>query len=257
MIEQTRLTKRARRDLIVAELRASAAVRISELAARLGVSGETIRRDLRQIGQGGLISRTYGGAVARPFAFEPDWTERQSAMGKEREKIADIAAGLVQAGEALMLDSGATALHFARRLAATSSELTVITNSLPAATALGVNPNLRVIFCPGTYDAREGCVVGPDTVAFLQRFRANRALISASGLTADGPTEVNSGAAAVKRAMLSRAAERILLLDHEKFDKPHLEVVCPLTDLHRLVTDAPVPLALGIALRDAGIEVLS
>ena len=100
-------------------------------------------------------------------------------------------------------------------------------------------------------------MAGPDTIAFLERFRANRSVISAGGLTVDGPTEVNSGAAAVKRAMLKRATERILLLDHAKFDRPNLEVVCPLGDLNRLVTDAPIPPALSIALRDAGTEILN
>ena len=135
--------------------------------------------------------------------------------------------------------------------------MTIITNSFPATIALGANPSFRVIFCPGTYDSREGCVAGQDTIAFLERFRANRSVISASGLTVDGPTEVNSGAAAVKRAMLKRAPERILLLDHAKFDQQNLEVVCPLSDLNRLVTDAPVPPALDVALRDAGIEILN
>ena len=209
------------------------------------------------MGESGQINRTYGGAVARPFAFEPDWTERFGAMRKERAAIADLAASLVQPGEALMIDSGATVLHFATRLAAVSRDLTIITNSFPATIALGANPSFRVIFCPGTYDSREGCVAGQDTIAFLERFRANRSVISASGLTVDGPTEVNSGAAAVKRAMLKRAPERILLLDHAKFDQQNLEVVCPLSDLNRLVTDAPVPPALDVALRDAGIEILN
>jgi len=177
-------------------------------------------------------------------------------MNKERERIADLAAALVQPGEALMIDSGATMLHSPGG----SQRPPGISRSLPTASRQP-SPSgpisIRVIFCPGTYDPAEGCVVGPDTVAFLDRFHANLAAISASGLTADGPTEVNSGAAAVKRAMLKRAAERILLIDHAKFDRPNLEIVCPLADLHRLITDAPVPPALSIALRDAGTEVLN
>ena len=104
--------------------------------------------------------------------------------------------------------------------------------------------------------AREACVVGPEAVSFLGRFHANRALIGASGLTAEGPTEANSGVAAVKRAMFARSAEHILLVDHGKFDQASLETVCPLAGLHRLVTDAPPPLALSNALSTAGIHVL-
>jgi DeoR/GlpR family transcriptional regulator of sugar metabolism len=124
-----RLTKKNRQDRILAELRASTTIRISELAAELAVSAETIRRDLKEMGDGGLIDRTYCGAVARPFGFEPTWNERFNAMTEERARIAATAAGLVQPGEVLAIDAGSTTLHFARHLAAELKQLTVITNS--------------------------------------------------------------------------------------------------------------------------------
>src|SRR5689334_10583288 len=71
-----KLSKSDRQTRILGELRASSSIRISVLAAALGVSGETIRRDLLEMGETGLLSRTYGGAVARPFGFEPAWNER-------------------------------------------------------------------------------------------------------------------------------------------------------------------------------------
>jgi len=250
-----RLSKKQRQERILAELRASTTIRISELAAELGVSSETIRRDLKEMGEGGLIDRTYGGAVARPFGFEPTWNERFNAMTEERERIAAMASHLIQPGEVLAIDAGSTTLHFARRLAAELRDLTVVTNSFAVAMALAHNPRIAVISCPGHYDAHEGSVTGPDTIAFLNRFNANRAVIGASGITAEGPNEVNSGAAAVKRAMLLRAEERMLLADHSKFGMPHLEVVCPLTEIHRLVTDRPPARELAAALRRANVEV--
>jgi len=252
----TRLHKKERQKRILAELRASATIRIPDLAGRFGVSTETIRRDLDELGESGHLNRTYGGAVMRPVGFEPAFSDRFGAMRAERERIAALASDLVQPGEGLMIDGGTTALHFAQRLATVAKDLTVITNSFPVAMALGVNPAVRVICCPGTYDPREGIVVGTDTVAFLDRFQANRTITSASGLTIAGPTEIHSGAAAVKRAMLGRAADRILLLDHAKLDRPSLEVVCPLGDLGRLVTDRPLPAHFEAALRDAGVEVV-
>ena len=254
MSEPQRLSKKHRQDRILAELRASATIRISDLAGELGVSYETIRRDLEEMGQNGLINRTYGGAVARPFGFEPAWNERFGKLTEEREAIAALAARLVQPGEALMIDAGATTLHFARRLAAELKDLTIVTTSFAAAMALGANPSFAVISCPGRYDPHEGSVYGPDAIAFLGRFNANRVFMSASGITAEGPNEANSGAAALKRAMLRRAEQRVLLLDSGKFDQPSLEVVCPLSDLHRLVCDAPPPRGLGEALREAGVE---
>ena len=251
---QKRLSKRDRQQRILAELRVSATLRISELASELGVSYETIRRDLEEMGESGLINRTYGGAVARPFGFEPAWNERANAMTAERQQIASLAIQFVRPGEVLMIDAGSTTLHFARRLAAELKDLTVITNSFAVAQALATNPSMTVIACPGRYEVQEGGVAGPDCVAFLSRFNANRAVIGASGLTLEGPNEANSNAAAVKRAMFARAQERMLLIDHLKFGQPNLEVVCPLQDLNRIVTDKAPAREMALALRRAEIE---
>jgi DeoR/GlpR family transcriptional regulator of sugar metabolism len=147
-----------------------------------------------------------------------------------------------------MIDVGSTTVHFARRLSAEAKDLTVITNSFGVATVLSANPTIAVILCPGRYDGREGSVFGSDAVAFLERFNANVAVISASGLTADGPNDVNPNAAAIKRAMLGRAAAGLLLLDHSKYDLLTLENVCPLDEIDVLVSDAAPPAGLARAL---------
>jgi DeoR/GlpR family transcriptional regulator of sugar metabolism len=254
MNEIPRLSKKDRQDRILAELRVASTIRISDLADALGVSYETVRRDLEEMDEGGLINRTYGGAVARPFGFEPAWNERFNDMIDERQRIAALAVGFVQAREVLMIDAGATTLHFARRLAAEAKDLTVITNCFAVGMAFGGNPTVEVIACPGRYDSHEGSVSGPDTIAFLGRFNANRCLIGASGITSEGPNDAHSSAAAVKRAMLLRCQERILLVDHSKFDRPNLETICPLSHIHRLVTDAAPPRELARALCDADVE---
>ena len=250
----SKLSKSERQTRILAELRASSIIRISELAAKLGVSGETIRRDLLEMGETGLLSRTYGGAVARPFGFEPAWNERLNEMAEERGRIAALAADLIRPGDALMINSGSTVLHFARQIAKDLKDLTVITHSFSVAMALGVNPSFTVIACPGTYDPHEGNVTGAETVDFLERYNVNWAIIGASGITGDGPNEARAGGAAVKRAMLSRAGENILLIDHSKFGRANLEVICPLRQLRRIVTDQPASGALAVALRNAGTE---
>lgn len=249
-----RLSKRDRQQRILAELRVSATLRISELASELGVSYETVRRDLEEMGESGLINRTYGGAVARPFGFEPAWNERANAMTAEREHIAALAIRFVQPGEVLMIDAGSTTLHFARRLAAELKNLTVITNSFAVAQAVATNPTMTVIACPGRYDVQEGGVVGPDCIAFLARYNANCAVIGASGLTTEGPNEANSNAAAVKRAMLARSQESMLLVDHAKFGQPNLEVVCSLGELDRVITDKAPAREFAQTLRQAEVE---
>jgi DeoR family transcriptional regulator, glycerol-3-phosphate regulon repressor len=109
------------------------------------------------------------------------------------------------------------------------------------------------VVCPGDYAAGEGGTFGPDTLAFLRRFHADKAMIGAGGLTAEGPTEVRPDAAWVKRAMLERARRRILLVDRSKFDQARYEVVCPLAELDDLVTDHQPPPELTRSIRAARV----
>src|SRR6266481_10175404 len=113
-----KLRKGERQARILGELRASPAIRISALAREFGVSTETIRRDLDELSQQGMLSRTYGGAAARPFGAEPSLTERYREHFEERESVGTHAARIIKPGQVLMIDSGSTNVHFARRLSA-------------------------------------------------------------------------------------------------------------------------------------------
>jgi DeoR/GlpR family transcriptional regulator of sugar metabolism len=248
-----RLGKLQRRERIIAELRANPAVRVAALARAFGVSTETVRRDLDALSDGGLVSRTYGGAALPAIGVEPSLVERQRELIRERERIARRAFELLGPREVIMVDCGSTTWHFARRLAIEALPLTVVTNSLGIASTLAANPTIRVVVCPGDYAAGEGGTFGPETLAFLRRFRADKAVIGAGGLTADGPTEVHSGAAWVKRVMLEQARRGILLVDHSKFDQARYEIVCALAELDDLVSDDPPPRALAEALAEANV----
>jgi DNA-binding CsgD family transcriptional regulator len=113
-----RLTKQQRQERIVAELHISPTIRASEIAAKLGVHTETVRRDLKHLDRNGLLSRTYGGAAVAPLAFEPSLTDRDRILVPERRSIGECAAGLIEPGDVLMIDAGSTTIHFARQLAA-------------------------------------------------------------------------------------------------------------------------------------------
>jgi DeoR/GlpR family transcriptional regulator of sugar metabolism len=205
------LSRSERFERIVAELRASPAVRISALAKAFDVSTETVRRDLDELSRRGLVARTYGGAALHPLAREPDVNERYRQRVEERARIAARAATLVAPGDVLMIDSGSTTSHLARRLAASAESLTVLTNSLNVAGALGQNPKLRVILCPGDVNPREAGVYGPETAAFP---------------------------CGVKRAMIARAERRLLLVDQGQFEVRALQLVCPLAELDDVIADA-------------------
>jgi len=250
-----RLRRDDRFERIMAALRVGSSVRIADLAARFGVSTETVRRDLDELSRQGLVDRTYGGAAPAVSFHEAAVDERARERVAERRRIGACAAGLIEDGDVLMIDSGSTTVHFAQRLAAAAPRITVLTNCLGVALALGPAAETRVVLCPGDYRVQEGGVFGPETAAFLQRFRATKAIIGASGLTAEGPVELDSAATWVKRTMIERAARRFLLIDESKLGALSIETVCPLDQINDLVTSAPPSAALRDALNAAGIEV--
>ncbi len=246
--------KAGRQRQIIADLRLHPAIRVGELAGRLGVSTETIRRDLAELDGRGLISRTYGGAM-RPVVFEPGLAEREGLMVAERQRIAAAAAGRVERNDILMIGGGATTLHFANQVAALDLPLTVITHAFSIAMALAVNPLVRVLMLPGEYDSREGLIHGAETVEALQHFRANKAFLGASGLTVEGPNDAAMGPGQVYGAMTRRASRTLVLADHSKFDRPSLMVYGPWSAAVTLVSDARPEGALAEILAESGTEI--
>jgi DeoR/GlpR family transcriptional regulator of sugar metabolism len=254
MSERARLSKPERQEAILTEVRTSAAIRISDLARRLGVAGETIRRDLAELGESGLITRTYGGATISPLTAEPVVAERGLLLVEERARIARRCVDLVPDRQVVMIDGGSTTQEVARQLAISRRELTVITNATGIATLTGANPTFRVILCPGVYDLREGSVLGEETVEFVARYNADLAIIGASGMTVDGPCDAHSGAAAVKRAMLRQAEAAVLVADRTKFGRRGIERICPWDQVRHLVTDGDPPPPFESPLAHAGTE---
>lgn len=256
MTERELLKSKGRRqEAILAELRASPAIRVVELAVAHAVSTETIRRDLDELSAVGLINRTYGGAIGMANAVEPLLDDRYRVNPEQRSAIARAVIPLIRAGDSLMIDAGATTIFVARRLAAEFNDLTVVTNSFGVASALSVNPTNKIRICPGEYDPRDGGVTGPDTLDYLKRFRVAHAILGASRLDAEGPSDFNPSSVSIKRAMLKQADESIFVLSGEKLASAAFERVCGLDEVKHLVTDRLPPEALATALARSKVSV--
>ena len=251
----SRLSKNDRQARIVAELRGTPTLRVNELADLLVVSTETVRRDLADLAERSLINRTYGGAV-RPVSFEPALAEREGLMVAERERIATAAVKLISAGDILMIGGGATTLQFARRVAVECNHLTIITHSFSIAMVLASNPTHKILMLPGQYDGREGLIHGAETIDALQRFRASKAFLGASGVTAEGPNDAGVGPGLIYGAMMRRASETIILADHTKFDRPSLSVYGEWSANMTLVSDQAPEGAVASALKQAHVKVV-
>lgn len=249
-----RLSRSERQERILARLGSDVTVRIARLAEDFDVSAETIRRDLDELYRKGVINRTYGGAARKSLTLEPGIQQRSQRNAAERERIGEYAARLIKPGEALMIDCGSTTSYFAQKLARSASGNTVVTNCLPVATMVAAAPTSRILLCPGDYRRREAGVYGTETIEFLKRFRANKAIISAGGITCDGPTDADSQGCWVKRTMIAQADEVVLLVDSSKFDLRQFETVCPLEEIDHIVADAAPSATLVRCIEQAGVR---
>jgi DeoR/GlpR family transcriptional regulator of sugar metabolism len=228
--------KTTRQRQILATLDVAPSLRVAELAQRLGVSTETIRRDLDAMTQAGLLDRTYGGAV-RHVGREPVVAERHAMFVTERQRIAAATIPLLHGAHVLMFGSGATMVHVAKEVAARFDNIMVVTHAVDVATALAVNPAIKVLMLPGEYHAGEGTMLGGHTVAFLQNLHADVTVLGASGLTGEGPNDAMTESAAVYAAMVARGARTIVTADHSKFNRVFTARYAAWRQIAHLVTD--------------------
>lgn len=249
-----RLTREERQKRIVQIARAHGSVRVNALAETFDVTSETMRRDLDELCGRGLLHRTYGGAAALSLTHEPQVWERQRSRVAERQRIGRHAAGLVDPGDAILVDCGSTTTFFARALAARGIEATVVTNCIPVASELGAAEEVRVILCPGDYVAREGGVYGSAALEFIRQHTVDKAFIGAGGLTVEGPTDADTRSVWIKRVMLERSRRILLLVDSSKFDLDQFELIGPLNRMNDVISDRAPPSPLAKALAKQGVE---
>lgn len=229
--------KAVRQQNILSAISESPSLRIVDLARAYEVSTETIRRDLDELTQKGLLNRTYGGAV-RTMNTEPTVTERHRLFTEEREHIAREAVRHFGDGKMFMMGSGATTVHVARRMATDLRDITVITHSFGVATVLSMNPTIRVIVAPGDYIASEGAMAGAQTLNFLHQYSADYAILGASGVTADGPSEALIDCGIIYNTMIQRSNKSIIVADHSKFDMVFPSNYASWQAIDRLITDS-------------------
>jgi len=241
---------------MLATIRTSTTIRLNDLAAHFGVSAETIRRDLEHLSAEGLVNRTLGGAMVNHGARDPGFDIRMRENAEARDRVARAALPLVHDGDVVFVSSGITSLQFAQHIGAAQIALTVITTSVRVANAVAPNGAVEVILAPGSFDATEQSVSGPETRAFLEKFNAECVVFGASGVTEEGVTESRSAVAWNLRAMIGRAGRAILLADHGRFGRRALETVAELAAIDVLVTDGAPEEPLAEALEAAAVAVV-
>lgn len=232
-----------RQQAIEALLREAGRVEVAALAARYEVSEDSIRRDLRALAQRGLVQKTHGGAVALNLSAMP-MSQRGAVKLSVKRGIGRAAAARVQAHQTLFIDSGSTAFALAQALCAEGSArpLTVVTASLDVAQLLGADMRVALVMAGGEWSHDTRAFSGPQAEAVFRAMRADWAFIGACALhPVLGLSASHAGDAALKRTMLSGAAERVLLADASKFGLVQPHAVASLEQVDRVITDSAPP----------------
>jgi DeoR family transcriptional regulator, fructose operon transcriptional repressor len=241
-----------RRQAIVRVLRASGRVDVAEIAADLGVTGETVRKDLIGLERQGLLRRVHGGAVPiEHLSFEPDVAAR-TEFAEEKRQIARAAFAHLPAQGSVLLDAGSTTARLADIFPA-DRPLTVFTNALPVALSLLNHPNLTVHTLGGRLRGPTSAEVGPWAERALRDLNVDVAFLGTNGISLDrGLTTPDPAEAETKRLMLS-ARRCILLADHSKVGRVSMCKHGELRDIDLLITDSGLSDEQQAALGAAGL----
>jgi DeoR/GlpR family transcriptional regulator of sugar metabolism len=243
-----------RRERIVRWLGSEGKVRASDLALRLGVSLDTVRRDLQELAAEGALRRVHGGALPPASPGPDNFLDRLPDDVGAKTAIAQAAAALVRPGEVVALSGGTTTLEVARRLAP-DLEATVIATNPDIAVALADHPRLTVDLVGGRLHPRARTVVGPEAVDALRLVRPDLCLLSACALhPSAGLTLRHREEALVVRAMVEGAERVVSLVTSAKIGTSGPYVIAPIQRIDTLISDAPEE-ALA-PYRSLGIEVL-
>jgi len=209
---------------------------ISELARKLQVSADTIRRDLTDLETRGLAQKNHGGAIALDLSAM-NRQGRNSLLPETKQRLGKRVAQSVPAGSTLFLDAGSTVLAVAAFL---KVPLTVITPSLDIAQLFSERTDIELVLLGGKWDIQQRLFAGSATLALLSRYRADIAILGACAIHAElGLSASQEADAEVKRAMLAASRQHWIVADHLKLNRCEPWLVCGLTDIHQLFLDRP------------------
>ena len=254
---QNTKTTVGRRAKIIEELQERGKVDVSALSQLHGVSEVTIRNDLIQLEQKGMLIRTRGGAL-RQESVSTDFalSEKRRRYLKEKQLIGRKAAELIKNGETIIFDSGTTTMEVARNLSG-YSDLTVLTNALNIAASLTGNSSCRVIMLGGLLRVKSLSLVGTQAEENLRNYSCDKLYLGVDGIDSGyGLTTPNIEEAHLNRIMIDVVKEVILVTDSSKFQRRSFAFIAPMDTVDTIVTDKGIPEEEYKALVDMGIKII-
>jgi DeoR/GlpR family transcriptional regulator of sugar metabolism len=244
-----------RRELLLARLRRDGKLISRDLAQELGLSEDSLRRDLRELAAAGLCQRVHGGALPLSPALGPQ-ASRSLIAPESKRRVAAAAAGLIAPGMTIILDGGTTALEVVAALPP-DLDATIITHSATTATALASHPKVKIFMLGGQIYKQSVSASGAVAVEAARGITADLALLIIPGVhPVEGLTHANPDAAALTRILIHRAADTYVMASTEKLGTVCAYKVTGLSEVAGIITDAPPGHRAVDQLREQGVTII-
>ncbi len=230
------MLKEERHQFILDRLHAHSRVYITALSEELGVSEDTLRRDLGELDKQGLLTKVHGGAIAKSgISFE--FQERLNTAVSGKQEMAAKVVSLFQPGDVVLIDGGTSNLEVARQIPA-DMEITIYTNSFPIVNSLLAHPKLDLIFLGGRVFPASQVTVGIDVFQALQTVRPDWLVLGVCSVHPQlGLTGPEREETIIKRLMIERSRKRIVLADSHKLNTAETYSIASLGDIDYLVVE--------------------
>lgn len=231
-----------RSDYIMSVLKRDKVVIVNELSRQLNVSEETIRNDLKKMEKEHKLHRVHGGAYLNDgYGNETPFSVRSKILCAEKALIAQRCLPLIRNRDTIFLDSSSTAYNLAKAIVDCGKRLTVLTNSLEIAKVLAPNSEIRLVLLGGELQRDSLAFEGDQLLEQLKEYFISTAFISATGVALGaGITDSMQGEARIRKAVVLRAAQFVLLADETKFQQHGPYVISSFADVDCLISDTMV-----------------
>lgn len=246
-----------RHSEIMKQLHETKTVKIAELCRSLNVTRETIRKDLYELEEKGLVRKVHGGAILNKANLETSYINRKSTNENEKRSIAKAAADIVENGDTIYIDYGTTALLFTREILS-KKDLTIITNSLPIAHEVIDYSDFEVIIIGGSVRKNEKSLFGPLAYRGIEKLFVDKGFFGIGGVDIKaGFTNVNMGESEVSRLMFEHSQKNIVMADYSKFNTVSMNQVAPISKVDVLITDEKSDPILLKQIKEMNVKVIT
>ena len=245
-----------RRKMILEELNREGKIKVSDLSKKFNISEVTIRNDLSDLEQMGMLERIHGGAVSTHKAYyRMSLKEKMQTNQEEKRSIAAEIASMISDGDSIMMDSGTTTLFVAKELKNLKG-ITVLTNSLAIAEEIGYRENISVILLGGSLYPKHQFTYGDDVINQLKKYKADIMILAADGVSAEeGITTYHYLESEVSRQMMARASKTIVAADFSKIGRVSFAYIDSIENVDVVVTNTKANKEEIELIRKKGVEV--